>query len=266
MFVEAHRAQTAPNDFVRHHHVRACAYFAISAVEAFLNQRMRKHLEAHGTPENEILKRLRSTRLNDKREKWPSEMSGRPFSLPAQASRVFEISKALRDEVTHPKRRDHSIYVELDALDASSVCEAVATTVVAVGEALGTPFPYWVLGWNYVGMNGDPCWPVLLNNMNGFYHSLVAMGFQLGSHDVHWDKTHMVSLADYHKLQNSLARYPADIEPYHTLFTRRPRLTRRWWDRDLIMESIREARRAAQAANGNNIGPLVDDEPNLPET
>lgn len=242
---EAHQAKTANNNFMRYHHVRSCLFYAVCVVEALLNKEMRGHMEAQGAIEKDILKRLRFASLEEKRERWPSEICGKSVKFDAALIKLFETYQETRNEITHPKRRDHSIYVELDQADPDGLVDAIARAIVTLCEARGVPFPYWVLGWNYVGLNNNPAHPLQSNNLNGFVWSFRGMGYDVDVSDVDWESRHMTSIGGYEALREALARYPADIEPYWKDFPLRPRLTRRWWDHEFIAATLADARKPA---------------------
>lgn len=251
MSYEAAMASDSNNDFVRYHHVRTCVYFAVSTIETFLNQQMRRHLEEQEIAEEAILKRLRSH--EDKRKDWPSEICGKEVNFSSDVHKVFETYRLMRNEITHPKRRDHSIYLELESANPDELVEAISVAIVTIHEGMGEPFPYWVLGWNYVGMNGNPAYPVQSNNLNGFVYSLIGMGFQgVRSSDLSWERRHMFTVENYKHLKSELAKYPVDIEPYWPDFPMRPRLTRRWWDHEFINKNIREAKEEAKRLEAAN--------------
>lgn len=235
-------ARDANNEFMRYHHVRSCIYFSVSALEAFLNGQMRRFLESQGMPEHEVFARLRQTAINNKLNDWPSEICGQKTLFPDQVSQIFAVYRDIRNETTHPKRKDHSIYPELEDADPNELAEAISTAMVIVHEGMQTPFPYWLLGWNYVGMNGNAAYPHQSNNMNGFFHSLRNMGAQISPSDTDWDRKNMITLDHYHFLKRSLDEYQADIEPYWGAFPHRPRLTRRWWDHEFIYRNVRVAK------------------------
>lgn len=242
MTVEAHRAQTATNDFAKYHHLRSCIYYAIGTLEAVLNTEMRRHLEGLGENEENIEKKLATTKMHVKRDTWIREIHGQDFSFDPLLVDVFKRYRAIRDEITHPKKRDHSIYHELDNCNTRELVEIIAHALVAIYEVKNVPFPYWVLGWNYVGMNGDATHPMESNNQNGFLWSLNWMGFNVPAGDYgranQWERQFMTSLEGYKQIKDGLDAYPHDIEPYVAEFSFRPRLCRRWWDRDFILSTI----------------------------
>lgn len=238
MQFEAHCAQLAKHDFARYHHLRACIYFGIGTLEAFLNKRIRHFLEQQGFDEDEISRKLFHS-IEDKWTKWVKKIYGKSAIKDSGVSDVFKRFKDIRNEITHPTSRDHSIYVHLDAIEPYDLLEAVAIGIVSIYEAEHKPFPYWLLGWNYVGMNGDATYPAEGNNQNNFLHSMKYMGFQVpaGTSPAceDWERQYMTSLEGFRKLRLSLDLYPEDIEPIQKRFPDRPRLCRRWWDRELIL-------------------------------
>ncbi len=241
MQYEAARSEASTNDFMRYHHIRSCIYFAVGTVESFLNFQFRQHKQKLNTPENQILKTLKDTKLPDKISKWPSEMCGHDIVFEKNFDEVFLLYKNIRNEITHPKRKDHSIYLELDKAELNILIDAVAKGLVSIYEGISQPFPYWVLGWNYVGLNGNPAYPFLSNNINGFVPSLRNMGFSgknLDIPDLSWDKKYMKNIDDYNALKSALDSCPLDIEPYWKDFPQKPRLTRKWWDHKIIYEDI----------------------------
>jgi hypothetical protein len=241
MQFEAAQAKSANNEFMRHHHLRSCIYHAVAVVEAFLNQKMRRYMEESGHAEEEIHKKLRRTKIEQKLKAWPSDICKRPVTLAPQIVDIFDTYKNLRDETTHPKRRDHALYVALNASQPDALMDAVCRALVTIYEAKRQPFPYWVLGWNYVGLNGNAAHPVMSNNMNGFFWTLKGMGANISASEFDWDKRHMVKLTDYEALKAALDSYPHDIEPFWKEFPFRPRLTRRWWDHEFIYANIEAA-------------------------
>src|SRR5690606_19301907 len=102
-------------DVVRYHHLSAALLFGGCAIESFMNQQMRVHLEGSSLGEDEILLCLRRAKLKDKMEKWPREIYGVTLSV----EDIGRINKALelRHDVAHRKRRDHSLYLQLDRAD-----------------------------------------------------------------------------------------------------------------------------------------------------
>ena len=161
MYQEMFLAGEAPNDITRYHHLTACLLFGGCAVESFLNANMRAFLTQKEEIEKKILNKLRYTPLRKKMEKWPSDIC----SVPIEAMDIEAISVFLdlRNEVTHRKRKDHSLYKELDEATPENFVEAVQGAFVAVYSGLDNSFPYWLLGWNFVGMSGDETHPCLIS-------------------------------------------------------------------------------------------------------
>tara|TARA_B100000315_G_scaffold105833_1_gene97067 strand:- start:506 stop:1246 length:741 start_codon:yes stop_codon:yes gene_type:complete len=240
MYQEAYCADHAPHEFARYHHLHGCLFFAVGSIEAFLNEQMRKALEDKGLHEDEIFKKLRKRPLPGKIEDWPKELCGKPAPVSEEIREVLYASRILRGEITHPKRRDHSIYRELDELHTTPIITAVSEYMVSIYEGAGEAFPYWIFGWNYVGMNNDPTYPALLPR-GQFQYSLQMMGYDVPAADYYrsqeWEKVNMSSVEGYRVLKSALDQTAtADIEPVWRALPQRPRLTRRWWDREFLMQ------------------------------
>ncbi|MEI7297386.1 hypothetical protein SB783_38680 [Paraburkholderia sp. SIMBA_009] len=229
-------ARESTNQFQKYHHLRSCTYFSVCCFEAFLNAMMREKLGQDGLAEGNILKKLRFGKLAEKLQQWPSEVSGKQIEIPSHLLDVFNTFQSLRNEVTHAKTRDHSVYVELDRLRPDQIIDALARVMVMVYEAKGCAFPYWLLGWNFVGVGGDPGHPLESTNLNGFVHSLRSLGIGFNNYgsDFAWEKKAMTSIKGYEELKRILSQVQVDIEPKSDRFPFKPRLTRRWWDVEVV--------------------------------
>jgi hypothetical protein len=233
MCQEAALSQTATGTFKIYHHVSASLYFGIGAIEAFLNRQMRKRFDGVKT-EAEIHDILRKPRLMDKITLWPSILCGIKIEVPKDLVSAINDFRELRGEVTHQKRHDHSLFAELDATKPQALIDAVSQYQVMILEHLEQAFPYWLLGWNYIGINDDPNSPCLINNQQ-FRYSLRALGehhVPAADYDaaVKWEMANMTSLEGYRKLKGILDAKAIDIEPHNTRFPTAPRLTRNWWN------------------------------------
>lgn len=114
---EAWHAQNVQNDFARAKHLRSALTFASTSLEAFSNRCMREWLERHNTPEEEIYSRLRNTKFKEKLNVWPAEFCDRKLEIGLSAQRLFDLVadfQDVRNELIHPKAKDHSIYERLD--------------------------------------------------------------------------------------------------------------------------------------------------------
>jgi hypothetical protein len=222
-----------------YHHKRSSLYYGVGTLESFLNTKMRSHLEGSSS-EEEIFKKLRTVRIDEKIATWPSEICRKEIKLENDFIELFETYKRIRDEVTHPKKVDHGIYVELDQLNPDLLAKNVSRYMVAIFEGENAAYPYWLLGWNYVGMGGNAAHPLQSNNLNGFWWSLKNMNFLVPSNDPtgqKFESKYMKSLAGFEVLKSSLDQYPLDIEPFVSVFPFKPRLTKRWWDVKFIEEN-----------------------------
>ncbi|WP_156939598.1 hypothetical protein [Desulfocurvus vexinensis] len=237
------------DDFSRHHHLMGCLYFGIGVIESFLNKMMRNVMENELTSEDEIFKHLRKTSFNVKKMKWPSVICGREVHIPDMYMSTIDSCNVLRGEITHPKRRDHSIYRDLEEVGPAAFAEAVTCFIVYIYQEKEEVFPYWLLGWNCVGMNGDVACMELSNNLNGFVWSLARMGLlevPAGGHlSEIWEKEYMTSISGYSAIKSRLDSYPEDIEPFNSIGNIPfPRLTKRWWDRNYILSKTPDAFRS----------------------
>lgn len=238
MYQEATSASRSQNHIERYHHFSAALLFGGCAVEAFLNAKMRSYYKCELIDEEAIVKRLRYTALREKLERWPAEFGSDPIA--EKDINCIGDFLDLRNEVTHRKRKDHSLYKELDDANIFIFIDALQRAMVTVYSGLRESFPYWLLGWNYIGMNGDETYPCLLNNQQ-FKHSLNRFGFRVPAYDADaadaWERANMTSLAGLAALKEHVYPRCADIEPRSERFPLMPRLCKRWWDRNVVQQN-----------------------------
>ena len=238
MYQEISFIQEATNDIERYHHLTASLLFGGCAVEAFLNTNMRIYCKKKETPEHDVLRRIRYETLRKKLESWPTEICG--IIILEQDVKVLLEFLDLRNEVTHRKRFDHSLYKELDETVPNRFLEAIQRTFVQLYYGLGASFPYWLLGWNFVGMNNNGTCPCLNNNQQ-FKHSLRHMGFNVPASEygpaIAWEEKNMKGIEAFISLKNNYYMKAPEIEPKNILFPSAPRLCKRWWDKDFILSN-----------------------------
>lgn len=248
-FEEAYRAIEAHNNFMRFNHIRSLLYFASVGFEAFFNKLMRKKMSDQGESERAIIEKLKSVGLGRKINQWPSELCLLPVDIEPDISNLFDLFQDyhnLRHSLTHPKDIDHSIYLKLECIDPTQVIRAVQETLLRVHEAVQQAYPYWLLGWNFVGFNRDEAHP-FLSNAAQFRHSLARMGL-IDPADAwyceraeRWQQEWMADRQGFARLTSLLNGYPDDIEPWSEIIPglgSPPRLCRRWWDHDYIMSTV----------------------------
>ncbi|MDR4474013.1 MAG: hypothetical protein MRJ92_15665 [Nitrospira sp.] len=143
MFQEASLTHQSMNEIERYHHLSASLLFGGCAVEAFLNAKMRAYCKRECVAEDQVLKRLRYTALREKLEKWPSEFCG--TAIPESDVNCIVDFLDLRNEVTHRKRKDHSLYKELDEANIHIFVQALQRAMVTVYAGVGnhSPIGYW---------------------------------------------------------------------------------------------------------------------------
>jgi hypothetical protein len=233
MYREARTAGEAKTGMEASHHLTATLYFGISALEAFLNQRMRLHLK--GMPEEETVERLRKPTLVTKIKKWPKEMLSVPVDLRPETLGKLIHYNDVRGALTHPKHSDHRDYEPLEILDPMEVVDSITEYISQFLLAADEPFHYWLWGWNYLSPSKDGHQIALLPESQIVF-SMNALGFPrtpgfpmyANSNDA-WRFTHMCGYAAY----ANVARYleGADhCEPKDHRFPFQPKLCRRWWD------------------------------------
>jgi hypothetical protein len=233
MYREARTAGEAKTGMEASHHLTSTLYFGISALEAFLNQRMRVHLK--GMPEEEVFETLAKGKIADKIKKWPKQILGRRLDLRKGTQAKLFLYNEVRGALTHPKHPDHRDYEPLEELDPMEVVDTVAEYIAQFLDAAGEPFHYWLWGWNYLSPSKDGHQIALLFESQ-MVHSMRALGFpRTPGFPLHaslsdaWQKTHMRGYAAYANVAKFLEGLD-HCEPKHPEFPYQPKLCRRWWD------------------------------------
>lgn len=106
---EATTAQEASTGMEKSHHLTASLYFGIAALEAFLNDKMRVHLEATKS-EQEIVGVVRKGQIISKLKNWPTSLLGTPFNVNQRTLDLITVFNDVRGELTHPKTHGHDTY------------------------------------------------------------------------------------------------------------------------------------------------------------
>lgn len=210
---------------------KSCLYFGITSVESFLNQEIRDSMKENGASDNEILETVCGGR---RRKKW-LESSPIGSIYRDDIYKKFIYYKEIRNEVTHPTRKDQLINDYIEVIDTNEVIDVVKYILVKTCENQNKEFQYWMLGWNYIGYNFNDYELYLSNNLNGFFHSLMRMrllGLEI-NYQMDFSKRHMTGYSSFLNLQEKLSSYPFDIEAVDPGVSR-PRLTRKWWDRKVL--------------------------------
>jgi hypothetical protein len=197
--------------------------------------------------------KLKKAQLPEKLTSWVDELCKGQAPTNKHTSFISALvgnQRQLRNRLVHPKEYDHSIYVELERTRPSDVATAVAMTIVTICERTQRMYPYWVLGWNFVGFNGDPAHPCLLDAAQ-FIHALARLHFLRVSEatgaNVQWQGVWLRGLAGFSELKAKLDNLHYDIEPWFEYlpgFGAPPRLCRRWWDRTFIMSTLPQTMKA----------------------
>ena len=189
--------------------------------------------------EDEMIKVQKQATLREKIKTWPEKICGIRFEAPSVKA-VLEFWE-FRHGLVHRKRDDHSLYKELDNVSPDAFLDSLQNIFIQFYAGLDRPFPYWLFGWNFVGLNNDPAYPCLMNNQE-FKYSLRNMGFDVPAADTAraklWENNNMKGLEAFHRLRSDYYVKSPEIEKKIGIFRNAPRLCKRWWDREFIMASI----------------------------
>ncbi|MFG7038064.1 hypothetical protein [Burkholderia pseudomallei] len=230
LYREAVTAREAKTGMERSHHLTASLYFGIAALEAFLNEKMRAHMNATHS-EEEIFNKLRKGQILAKIKKWPTELLGKSLLLgPATLDLITNIND-IRGDLTHPKTSGHDIYAKLETINPDAVVAAVSEYVVKYHEAAGTRYPYWIFGWNYLNPSPNVHEIYIINDQQ-FCFSLQAIGFPVPA-AAHWEAEawrdqYLKTFEGYEAIRDALAKLEC-CEPKFNRFPFKPILCRRWW-------------------------------------
>jgi hypothetical protein len=132
---ESKTADKAKTGMERSHHTIASLYFGISALEAFVNSKMREKMEQSKKSEEEIVKKLKAGKIVEKLRKWPMEILGKDLTLSKSVLNVISSYNAVRGEVTHVKKDGQLLYRQLDQIDPITLSDSVAEYIVRFHEA-----------------------------------------------------------------------------------------------------------------------------------
>lgn len=237
MFQEACISSSINDESLKYHHQTAAILFGVCSVESFMNKAIRKKMTVSETNEDVIIKTLKNLRLKDKLIVWPEKINIQ--QIPKEHLDIFFEFFYLRHEITHRKRVDHSLYKELEETNIGSLVKSIQYILVHLYCNTEDTFPYWLLGWNYVGINFDKTKLCLINNQQ-FHYSLQRFGFNVPAasyyHTLEWDKQFMSSINGFSILKDNVHDKCPDIEPQHPVFPKAPRLTKRWWDKIFLKD------------------------------
>ena len=207
LFREATTAVEARTGMEKAHHSTASLYFGIAALEAFLNQKMRVHLEAIKS-EDEIVEVLRKSQIISKLKEWPAKLLRNPLNLNDKTLGLISFFNDIRGDLTHPKTHGQDIYTSLETIDPGSVIDSISEYFVRFHEAEGTRFPYWLFGWNYLNPRPNS-YEIFIVNDQQFCFSLQALGFQV-SMDERWRDQYLGTFDGYLAVRQAL-QFPPSV-------------------------------------------------------
>jgi hypothetical protein len=237
---EAETVMEARTALERFHHLTAALYFAVAALEAFLNAKGRAHLAASHT-EEEIRKALRVGTLPGEKKgrgfleklwEWPEAFTGTAISVQPKTQDKIELFNDIRGNLTHAKTSGHDVYRALGSIDPLVVVEAAAEYIAQCHLAEGSRFPYWLWGWNYLNPKPDT-YAIELLGVQEFVTSMMNIGYRVTAGNLAdsagWQQHYMSDYAGYGQVAQVL-RSLSYCEPKDNRFPFRPTLCRRWWD------------------------------------
>lgn len=231
MYREAITSLEARTGMETAHHRIASLYFGVSALEAFLNQKMRTKMLADGENEDAIFQVLRKGQITDKLKNWPKELQVQLNLRPGSMAKLGEINQ-LRGNLTHQKNFWPHAYRELSQSDPASVVDIVAEYIVEFHKGHGSPAPYWIFGWNYLNPRKD-AHDIILLNEGQLMHSLRALGYRFGAPQ--WNQLELIQekLSSGYSGYSEIATFLRSVdrcEPKSDQFPFQPKLCRRWWE------------------------------------
>ena len=240
MIREAVSAEDATTSFERTHHLTAALYFGIAALEAFINQKTRAHLQNSYTEEaiievlryGSLRKPGKDKALYDKLSQWPAVLTGRNVTMPASTwGRIAQFND-LRGNLTHSKTTGHDLYGLLQIVRPSDVVDTVAEYIAQYHSAEETQFPYWLWGWNYLNPQ-ENSYDIWTFSIDDFVMSMGAIGFRVKGGDLSesnsWRRQYMSDMVGYTQIAGVLCTIArCERRPEWAPF--RPVLCRRWWD------------------------------------
>lgn len=241
-FREVTIANEEKSDFLKYHHLTSSLYYAISFVEALLNEKYRLRLISLGKNEKDIIFILRrgasASNRNERRNfeqkfsDWPTLICNKEIKVSDDLKRTLVEFNEIRGNLTHPKSRGHDVYTRLENINLQQLFETLVEYAIMIFAGLEEEYPYWLFGWNYLNPSKVAIDPSRINNQE-FVHSLAHFGFDIRSFDAGannaWRAASMTNFEGYRKVTQFLSQC-RECEPLDPQFPFRPRLVKKWWD------------------------------------
>ena len=145
----------------------ASLYFGFGAIESFLNAEIRIVFTREGVDDKTIFSNIFKASDEERWYKWIEKISG--GTIEKNLFEKMKYLKEIRNETTHSKRKDQLLYGYIDEYSIDEIIDIVQEIIVTIKERQNKPFPYWLIGWNYIGFNFNDKELCLSNNLNSFY-------------------------------------------------------------------------------------------------
>ncbi|MCD9496610.1 hypothetical protein [Photobacterium carnosum] len=238
MYREATESDRAPHEESMLHHVTSAVYFSIACIEAYLNQLKIEEMRGKGEKEEDILRLIKNSKFAQKLQNWPKEAVGSEVSLkyPIGVMKHINMFYDVRCGLIHPKLTLSEEYEELKVLTGSTIIEVTASFLAEVWSKKDIPFPYWLLGWNYVNPREHSQEILMLPN-NQFLYSLNALDILVPiglSRSEQWIHNNMKGAKCWkllHKAMQKKEYCEKQVLPVNgdLFFSMKPRLCKEWW-------------------------------------
>lgn len=238
MYREATESDRAPHEESMLHHVTSAVYFSIACIEAFLNHLKTEELRESHTEDSEILHLIKTANFCQKLQNWPKDAIGSDSSLKYSPGVMNHINLfyKVRCGLIHPKLTQTDEYETLEALTGSKIIEVTASFLSEVWLKKDKPFPYWLLGWNFVNPRSNSQEIIKLPNEQ-FLYSLCALDIPvpvISPRSDKWIQTNMKGSKcwkELHKTMKNKTYCEKQVMPVNgdNFFSLKPRLCKDWW-------------------------------------
>lgn len=169
--------------------------------------------------------------------------------------RFWDNIEWLRNELVHPKRRDHLASMELDNLDIDDRIARLNIYSIRAYEIAGVEFPYWLTGWNVVNSmtSGSVDQGIVVSNNTQFKVFIRGIGWRDALYNyqpIEIVQNYLVGEAIYQNLMSFLSTVGFQTQPLPNDigFSLMPLWSKEWWDRN-AMEELRKFRESRSPWN-----------------
>ncbi|MGL6001577.1 MAG: hypothetical protein ACRCZ4_05675 [Plesiomonas sp.] len=238
MYREATESDRAPHEESMLHHVTSAIYFSIACIEAFLNHLKIEELQESDAKGDDIFNLIKNTKFNQKLQNWPKDAIGSDKGLKYSPGVMNHIERFydLRCGLIHPKLNQTDEYKKIESLTGSKIIEVTASFLAEVWSEKDQPFPYWLLGWNFVTPRKSTQEIIKLPNQQ-FLYSLRALDINVpvvSPRAEQWIQNNMKGSKCWRELHSTMKNKTyceKQVVPVNGdyIFSLKPRLCKDWW-------------------------------------